>query len=371
MSKQVNIALVGCGRVAYKHLSAIDELGDEARLVAVCDIDAARAPDRDVPFYQDYHEMLKAHPEIDLVNVLVPTGYHADVVVDLARYGRHILTEKPMALTVADCDRMIDACKENNIRLFVVYQNRYNDAVRAARKAFDEGRFGKIVMGTVRVRWCRYQSYYEQDNWHGTWALDGGVMSQQSSHHIDLLQYFFGPIETVQCQHATRLLDIEVEDTAAALFKFKDGSLGVFEATVATRPDNLEGSLSILGEKGTVEIGGIAVNAIKIWNFTESQEGDDSIQNLASKEVANVYGHGHTHNLHDVIRSIRDEIDIPSLCTGENGRENIKTLTSLYESAASNGRMLKPGAAPRYSRLGRVDDAEVFREDADCLEQAG
>lgn len=356
----MNVALVGCGRVAYKHLSAIDELGDEASLVAVCDTDASKVPDRDVPFYTDYHQMMEAHPEIDLVNVLVPTGYHADVVTDLAKYGRHILTEKPMALTVADCDRMIDACQKNNVKLFVVYQNRYNDAVRAAREAFDDGRFGKIVMGTVRVRWCRQQSYYEQDNWHGTWALDGGVMSQQSSHHIDLLQYFFGPVEAVQCQHATRLLDIEVEDTAAALFRFKSGSLGVFEATVAARPDNLEGSLSILGETGTVEVGGIAVNEIKTWNFTEKQADDDSIHESASKQVPNVYGHGHTNNLHDVIRNIREDIYIPSLCDGENGRENIKTLTALYESAARNGKLLKPGAEPRYSRLGRVDAAEQF-----------
>lgn len=354
MSEKLNIALVGCGRVSYKHLSAIDELRDEARLVAACDIDASRAPDL-IPFYQDYHDMLEAHPEIDLVNVLVPTGYHASVVADLAQYGRHILTEKPMALTVADCDRMIDACEKNNVKLFVVYQNRYNDAVVAARRAFDEGRFGKIVMGTVRVRWCRRQAYYEQDNWHGTWALDGGVMSQQSSHHIDLLQYFFGPIETVQCQSATRLLDIEVEDTAAALMRFESGALGVFEATVAARPDNLEGSLSILGENGTVEVGGIAVNEIRTWNFAEQQQDDDSVRDAASRDVPNVYGHGHTGNLHDVIRSIRDDIHIPSLCDGANGRENIKTLTALYESAACEGQVLKPGAPPRHSRLGKAD----------------
>jgi predicted dehydrogenase len=358
MTKVTNVALVGCGRVAYKHLTAIDELGDEARLVAVCDTDASKAQASDVPFYLDYREMMEAHPEIDLVNVLVPTGYHARVVIDLAKYGRHILTEKPMALTVADCDRMIEACNKNNVKLFVVYQNRYNEAVRAARKALDDGRFGKIVMGTVRVRWCRYQSYYEQDNWHGTWALDGGVMSQQSSHHIDLLQYFFGPVETVQCQYATRLLDIEVEDTAAALIKFKSGSLGVFEATVAARPDNLEGSLSILGENGTVEVGGIAVNEIKTWKFAEDRQEDDAVRSSASRQVPNVYGHGHTNNIHDVIRSIRENVDIPSLCNAENGRENIKVLTALYESGASNGKLLKPGVEPRYSLLGKVQAAE-------------
>jgi predicted dehydrogenase len=190
-------------------------------------------------------------------------------VIDLARYGKHIVTEKPMALAVSDCDEMIAACKKNNCRLFVIKQNRFNPAVVAARKALEEGRFGKMVMGTVRVRWRRYQKYYEQDNWHGTWALDGGVMSQQASHHLDLLQWFMGPILQMTCKTATRLLNIEVEDTALATFEFTSGALGAFEATVATRPEDLEGSLSLLGEKGSVIIGGHAVNKILYWKFEE------------------------------------------------------------------------------------------------------
>jgi UDP-N-acetyl-2-amino-2-deoxyglucuronate dehydrogenase len=352
LGKPLNVALVGCGRVAYKHLSALDELHGEANLVAICDIDESKKPDKAVPFFLNYHDMMAAHPEIDLIHVLVPTGYHAKVVIDLAPYGKHILTEKPMALCVADCSAMISACEKSGAKLFVVYQNRYNHAVRALRQAFDDDRFGKLVMGTVRVRWCRHQDYYTADNWHGTWALDGGVMSQQASHHLDLLHYFLGEVEYVQCQSATRLLNIEVEDTAAALLRFKNGALGIFEATVAARPSNLEGSLSLLGEKGTVEIGGIAVNDIKTWIFKDKQTHDEFIRETASRDVPNVYGLGHAYNIHDVIRSIRENIDIPSLCDGHAGRRNIKVLTALYESAACDGKLLSPGAPVLHSRLG-------------------
>jgi UDP-N-acetyl-2-amino-2-deoxyglucuronate dehydrogenase len=357
-NKPINIAIVGCGRIAYKHLNAISELGDETKLVAVCDIDEEKAKGHNVPYFLDYHEMMAAHPEIDLVNILVPTGYHARVVIDLARYGRHIVTEKPMALSVSDCNAMIKACSDAGIKLFVVYQNRYNNAVLAARRAYDTQRFGKIVMGTARVRWCRHQPYYDLNNWHGTWALDGGVMAQQASHHLDLLNYFLGPLDFVQCQTATRLLDIEVEDTAVALIKFKNGSLGIFEATVAARPTDLEGSLSILGEKGSVVIGGIAVNEIETWSFEDKQSEDQLILDKASRQATNVYGLGHTEYLHDVIRNIRDNVHIPSLCDGYEGRENIKILTALYESAACNGQVISPGAATRKSRLGCIPDID-------------
>jgi UDP-N-acetyl-2-amino-2-deoxyglucuronate dehydrogenase len=358
-NKQINIAIVGCGRVAYKHFSAIDELNGEAKLVATCDIDETRAPDKGVPFYPDYHKMMAAHSEIDLVHVLVPTGLHARVVIDLAKYGRHILTEKPMALSVADCSAMINACEEKSAKLFVVYQNRYNDAVRAMRQAFDDGRFGKIVMGTVRLRWCRHQQYYAQDKWHGTWAMDGGVMSQQASHHLDLLQYFLGEVESVQCQSTSRLLDIEAEDTAAAILRFKSGALGIFEATVAARPRNLEGSLSLLGEKGTVEAAGIAVNEIKTWEFEDKQNLDEFIHESASRQVPNVYGLGHTMNIYDVIRNLRDNDQIASLCDGYGGRENIKILTALYESAACNGKLLPPGAPMLHCPLGNPEAANM------------
>jgi len=353
-NSKLKFGVVGCGRVSDNHLAALTSGGLEAQLVAVADVDEAKANSKaekyQVPFYTDYHQMLKMHPEIEVINVATPTGYHARHIIDLAQYGRHLIVEKPMALRVADCDLMMKACKKSHRRLFVVKQNRFNPAVVAARAALDAGRFGKLVLGSVRVRWRRLQHYYEQDHWHGTWALDGGVMSQQASHHLDLLQWFMGPIKNMQCRTATRLLDIEVEDTALATFEYASGALGAFEATVATRPEDLEGSLSILGEKGSVILGGHAVNKIVYWRFAEERPEDAGIKEQFSQDVANVYGRGHTPYLANVIEAIRQ--NKPALVEGPEGKKNIQILTALYESAARNGRLVKPGCRITKSRLG-------------------
>ena len=356
MSQRIlNFALVGCGRVSENHLSAITSGAFPARLVAVADAEEPRAKAKGekygVPWYADYHRMVESHPEIDVIDVATPTGYHAAHVVDLARHGRHIVVEKPMALRVADCDAMIRACRRHGGRLFIVKQNRFNPAVVAARKVLDAGRFGKLVLGTVRVRWHRTQEYYEQDHWHGTWALDGGVMSQQASHHLDLLQWFMGPIRSMQCLTATRLMRIEVEDTALAMMRFKSGALGAFEATVASRPENLEGSLSILGEGGSVIIGGPAVNRILYWKFGREEPGDAEIMHHHSQDVPNVYGRGHTPFLADVARCIVR--GLPSMLEGPEGKKNVQILTALYESAAREGAVVKPGCPARRAKLGR------------------
>ncbi len=352
---RMKFALVGCGRVSENHLQALTSGNISSELVAVCDLDPEKAKSKGdkygLPWYADYHKMMSEHPEIEVVNVAVPTGYHASVVIDLAQYGKHIVTEKPMALSVADCQKMIDACRKNGARLFVVKQNRFNPAVIAARKALEEGRFGKMVMGTVRVRWRRYQQYYEQDNWHGTWLLDGGVMSQQASHHLDLLQWFMGPIKQMFCKTATRLLNIEVEDTALATFEFTSGALGAFEATVATRPKDLEGSLSLLGEKGSVIIGGHAVNKILYWEFEDERPEDSEIKEKFSQDVPNVYGRGHTPYLNDIIEAIAN--DRPALMEAEEGKKDIEILTALYESAACGGKWVVPGCSTEHSRLGK------------------
>ncbi|OGV48773.1 MAG: oxidoreductase [Lentisphaerae bacterium GWF2_52_8] len=357
MGKKLKFGVVGCGRVSGNHLAALSSGKIDGELVAVADIDEAKAKAQSekyggVPFYADYNEMLRKHPEIQVVDIATPTGYHAKHVIDIARHGRHIIVEKPMALRVSDCDEMIKACEASKARLFVVKQNRFNKAVQAARRAFEAGRFGKMVEGTVRVRWSRNQSYYEQDNWHGTWALDGGVMSQQASHHIDLLQWFMGPVEQMNCLGAARLMKIEVEDTAVAIFKFASGALGTFEATVATRPKDLEGSLSLLGEKGSVIIGGHAVNKIVHWAFEEPLPEDAEIMKEYSQEAPNVYGHGHSLLLQNVIEAIRD--NKRALIEPSDGRTNIEILTALYESAACGGKAVKPGCPIEKSRLGRA-----------------
>ena len=295
--------------------------------------------------------MLKRHPDIDVVNVLTPTGYHARHVIDLARHGKHLVVEKPMALRVSDCDRMIAACRKNGCRLFVVKQNRYNGAVVAARQALEAGRFGKMVMGTVRVRWKRDQAYYAKDAWRGTWELDGGVMAQQASHHLDLLQWFMGPVSQLQCRTATRLMEIEVEDTAAAIFMFESGALGVFEATTATRPRDLEASLSLLGERGSVILGGNAVNLVEHWQFDSEQPEDEQIRAGASQDVPNVYGHGHVDYLAEVVRSVLG--NRPGLVEGDEGRKNVQILTALYESAARGGMPVRPSEVRiRRARIG-------------------
>jgi predicted dehydrogenase len=292
---------------------------------------------------------LQAHPEIDVVSVAIPTGYHSEAVIAALNAGKHVIVEKPMALRVTDCRAMIDAAKKAGRRLFVVKQNRFNPAVQIAREALDSGRFGKLVLGTVRLRWCRHQSYYD-DGWHGTWALDGGVMSQQASHHLDLLQSFFGDIDYVQCQTATRLMKLEAEDTAAAVIRFKSGALGIFEATTATRPEDQEASLSILGELGSVIIGGRAVNRIEYWKFTQPQPADADIVKKYSQDVDHVYGHGHGPYYAHACEAILE--NKPGMVEGAEGKKNIDILSALYESAACAGAAKKPGCRISKSKLG-------------------
>jgi predicted dehydrogenase len=235
-----------------------------------------------------------------------------------------------MALTLDDADAMIKACDEAGVKLFVIKQNRFNVPVVKAREALKAGRFGKLVLGTVRVRWCRPQAYYDQDSWRGTWALDGGVLTNQASHHVDLLEWMMGEVESVHAMSATALANIEAEDTAIVNLRFRSGALGIIEATTAVRPKDLEGSLSILGETGTVEIGGFAVNEMKIWNFTEEQDGDAEVMEKYSVNPPNVYGFGHHAYYEHVIDSILN--NKKHLVDGLEGRKSLELINAIYES---------------------------------------
>jgi UDP-N-acetyl-2-amino-2-deoxyglucuronate dehydrogenase len=349
---KLRFAIVGCGRIAKKHIEALMDL-DNAELSAVCDIDEAKAKrygeQLGIPFYTDYHEMLEKET-IDIVNILTPSGLHAKHTIDIVQnYGVHIVCEKPMALRLEDADEMIRVCKEKGVRLFIVLQNRYNLPVQKLRQAYEQGRFGKLVLGTVRVRWARTQEYYDSDDWRGTWAMDGGCLTNQATHHIDLLEWFFGkPIE-VYGKIATRLLELEVEDTGAAIIKFADGSLGIVEATTAARPTDLEGSISILGEKGTVEISGFAVNQIKTWQFVEPSEEDDKIIQTCNEMPPNVYGFGHRKYLEEVIDCIKN--NKKGLAEGEEGRKSLELIHAIYKSAET-GKLVKMKSQPIKSRLG-------------------
>lgn len=217
----MRFGLVGCGRIAARHAELLGRGQIEgATLAAVCDIipEKAQSIGRtfNVPWFKDMHEMMR-YCDLDAVCVLTPSGYHAEHVIQLARYKKHIVVEKPMALTLDDADAMIRACDEQQIKLFVVKQNRFNVPVQRLREALDEGRFGKLVLGTVRVRWCRDQKYYDQDKWRGTWALDGGVLANQASHHVDLLEWMLGRVESVFAKSSKALVDIESDDTAVVV----------------------------------------------------------------------------------------------------------------------------------------------------------
>lgn len=330
----LRFGLVGCGRIAKRHAELLGEQQiDGARLVAVCDLiaDRARALGERfaVPSFVDFHDMMRS-TELDVVVVLTESGRHAEHAIALAPYGRHIVVEKPMALTLADADAMIRACDDAGVRLFVVKQNRFNVPILKVREAVECGRFGKIVMGTVRVRWCRPQAYYDQDAWRGTWALDGGVLTNQASHHVDMLEWMLGDAESVYAMSRTALVNIEAEDTAVVIVRFTSGALGVVEATTATRPRDLEGSLSILGEKGTAVVGGFAMNRMETWEFVETQAGDDEVMSKFSVNPPSVYGFGHKAYYDHVVDCLGGKRR--NLVDGLEGRKSLELISAIYES---------------------------------------
>jgi UDP-N-acetyl-2-amino-2-deoxyglucuronate dehydrogenase len=353
-ASMIKFALVGCGRISKRHSELLG--GRQiagAELAAVCDtvIEKAEKLARayGVPAYSDMHQMMQRE-KVDVVVILTESGKHAAHTVALAPYGKHIVVEKPMALTLDDADAMIRACDRANVRLFVVKQNRFNLPVVELRRALEAGRFGKLVMGTVRVRWCRSQNYYEQDSWRGTWALDGGVLANQASHHIDLLEWMMGPVESVFAKSSTALVRIEAEDTATVVLKFRNGALGIIEATTATRPKDLEGSLSILGEGGSVEIGGFAVNEIKAWQFVKLLATDEDVLKNYSVNPPNVYGFGHQAYYEHVVSCILDKL--PQLVDGLEGRRSLELISAIYESIES-GREVSLPFVPNRCRLGQ------------------
>lgn len=330
---KIKFALTGCGRICPKHIESLKNIPDVS-IVAVCDIIEEKAKRfasmLQVPYYTDYLKMIDAE-DIDVVNILTPSGMHWKMAIEAMNRGKHVIVEKPMALKITHADKMIEAADKNGVRLFVVKQNRFNVAVIKAREAFEKNRFGKLVLGTVRVRWSRDQSYYNQDSWRGTWENDGGALTNQASHHIDLLQWFFGEVESVMAMTATALVNIEAEDTGVAVLRFKSGALGVIEATTATRPKDLEGSLSVLGENGTVEIGGFAVNKIKTWNFKNETAEDRDIISKYGENPPNVYGFGHEAYFRHVTGSLKTGKS--ALVEGLEGRKSLEIINAIYESA--------------------------------------
>ncbi|MBF0326116.1 MAG: Gfo/Idh/MocA family oxidoreductase [Alphaproteobacteria bacterium] len=346
----IRFALIGCGTIAAKHIQALARIEDAA-VACVCDRDATAAralgDQLEVPWFTDPAAMAEAQ-DFDVFSVLTPSGDHAATVLGLARFGRHFIIEKPMALRVEDADAMIAACDGAGAKIFVVKQNRCNPPVAALKAALTAGRMGKPVLATVRVRWSRPQAYYDARPWRGTWAQDGGVLTNQAAHHIDTLLWLMGDVESVSAMTATRLAAIEAEDTGVAILRFSSGALGVIEATTATRPKDLEGSVSVLCEKGSVEIGGFFMNELKTWQMTDQIPEDAEIFTTHAR-VPNIPAWNHEQYLRGVISSLRS--GIAGMVDGLQGRKSLEVIMAIYE-AAETGRTVDLRFRPQRCRLG-------------------
>jgi UDP-N-acetyl-2-amino-2-deoxyglucuronate dehydrogenase len=346
-------ALVGCGRIGERHARILAS-SPESRLVGFVDSELAKAQSYAGRHggrpYEEIPEMIAAESP-DVLAVCTPSGIHAEGVIAASRAGvRNIVVEKPMALRLPDADAMIAACEESGGRLFVVQQNRYNMAIKKLREALEAGRFGRLVLGSARVRWCRRQDYYDQATWRGTWAMDGGVFSNQASHHVDMLAYMMGEVASVKAMAARRLVSIEAEDTGLALLRFASGALGVIEATTAARPVDLEGSISILGENGTVEVGGFAMNEMTVWRFQDETPEDAGVLERYRTNPPDVYGFGHHEFYRDVFKAIQQ--GKKPFVDGREGRKSLEVITAIYESVES-GREVHFPFTPKHSKLGR------------------
>jgi UDP-N-acetyl-2-amino-2-deoxyglucuronate dehydrogenase len=340
--RPVRFAVVGCGRISANHFAAMRQHGDRLELVGVCDIDAgaldAATKLTGAPGFGSLAELL-AGANADIVVLATPSGLHPEQAILAAEAGRHVMTEKPMATRWDDGKRMVQACDAAGVRLFVVKQNRFNPTLQLVKRAVEKGRFGRIYMVTVNVFWTRPQSYYDSARWRGTWEFDGGAFMNQASHHIDLLDWLIGPVDSVHAYTATLARAIEVEDTGVANIRWRTGALGSVSVTMLTYPKNFEGSITIIGEKGTVKVAGVALNEIQHWAFAEPDPDDDRIRQ-ASYATASVYGPGHPTYYDNVIKVLRGEAEPQT--DGREGLKALELLIAIYRSARDGQRVSLP-----------------------------
>jgi UDP-N-acetyl-2-amino-2-deoxyglucuronate dehydrogenase len=355
----VNFAIIGCGRIAGRHIEAI-AASRNGKLIAVCDTDNERAQDKStlgkVPYYKNYHDMLEEHPEIHVVSILTPSGAHFEHAMDVLNiYQKHILIEKPFVLTVAQALRLKRAADKNEVTIFPLYQNRFNKAVQKVKEALtSQQELGALRVGTVRVRWCRPQRYYDLSPWRGTWAMDGGAMTNQGIHYIDLLRYLCGEVKRVHAKLASLGANIEVEDTGVAILEFANGALGVIEIMTSARPDDFEASISCVCENGMAIIGGIATNVLQTYTPDQSQAAN------FSEEFPTVYGFGHDVIMQSVIDSLIN--NQPPVIEFEDGLNTLKLLHALYKSDEEGG-WVDVDTAGDSARLGKPDEVllELYR----------
>lgn len=331
--RKIRIAIVGCGRISKNHFSSIEIHDTELELVAVCELDEQLLIKYKQQFlvngYQNLSEMLEKE-RLDVVSICTPSGMHSKQVIEVAQAGVHVITEKPMATRWEDGLNMVRACDEANVKLFVVKQNRRNATLQLLKRAVDEKRFGRIYMVHLNVFWSRPQSYYDQAKWRGTWEFDGGALMNQASHYVDLIDWLIGPVASVQAMLSTLGRDIEVEDTGVINIRWRNGALGSMSVTMLTYPKNYEGSIIILGEKGSVKVGGVAVNEIQHWEFEDEKDYDKEIRS-ANYETTSVYGFGHPLYYKNVIDVLRGEAECET--DGREGLKSLELLIAAYLSA--------------------------------------
>jgi UDP-N-acetyl-2-amino-2-deoxyglucuronate dehydrogenase len=337
------VVVVGCGRISDRHFDALG-CHPELAVVAVCDElpDRARAASErlGVPGFTSYAAML-AEVSADVAVVCTPSGLHPRHGIMAAERGLHVICEKPMATRLEEADALVRACDEAGVHLFVVKQNRLNPGVRLLKRAIEKGRFGRIYLANTTVRWQRPQSYYDQAPWRGTWEFDGGAFMNQASHYVDMIQWLAGPVDSVLARTATLGRRIESEDTGVALLRFRSGALGVIEVTVLAYQRNLEGSIAVLGERGTVKIAGTAVNRIEHWDFAEYDDDDREADALrTAPNPLSVYGSGHRPYYDNVVKVLEGEA-APGT-DGREGRKSLELILSIYESARTGREVALP-----------------------------
>jgi UDP-N-acetyl-2-amino-2-deoxyglucuronate dehydrogenase len=341
--KSFRVGVIGCGRISQHHFDAIARV-DGLAVGAVCDIDEKRASaagaKAGVPWFTSIGTMLGG-VELDVVVVCTPSGLHAEHGIAAAKAGKHVISEKPMALSLESADELVGTCDAANVRLFVVKQNRLNPPIRLLKRAVDRGRFGKIFLANVTVRWQRPQEYYDAEPWRGTWKYDGGAIMNQASHYVDLLQWIVGPVESVMAKTATQARTIEAEDSGVAVLRFESGALGVIEVNVLTYPRNVEGSITVIGETGTVKIGGTAVNKVELWSFGDYDDDDKVVETGAiNTNPPTVYGFGHEGYYRNVLAVLRG--DAVAGTDGREGRKSLALILAIYESARTGRNITIP-----------------------------
>lgn len=357
--KKINVAVIGCGRIAGHHCKNI-KMNPDLNLVAVCDLNEERvtayAKEYSAQGYKSYRQMLEKHPEIDLVAVITPSGMHYEHSMEiLTKYKKNIVVEKPTFLKLSHIDEIYKTAEKMGLNVFAVFQNRYNKAVQRVKSAINNEELGKIQIVSVRVRWCRPQRYYDLSPWRGTFAMDGGAITNQGVHHIDLLRYLCGDVAEVKSDMKTFGANIEVEDTCISMMKFANGAVGTLEITTAARPDDFEASISMVGSKGLVQIGGLAVNELQI--FTP----DPKEQSIHSEDFSKcVYGNGHEVFYQDVANHLLDRKKY--FVDYAEAKKSLGLLHSFYVSNET-GSSVKPGDFKESKNLGRPDEslADLYR----------